>query len=48
MGFDLYNRSMNIQKSIGPPNLKVEIHFGSVEVQFSHSPILSTSREHEV
>jgi hypothetical protein len=48
MNFDPFNYSLKIQESIGTPTPKVGSSLGSVEVQFSHSPILSTSQEHEM
>jgi hypothetical protein len=48
MGFDSCNCFLKIWKSIGTPIPKVGIHLGVWKVQFSHSPILLTSREHEM
>jgi hypothetical protein len=44
MGFVPWNRSMKIRES----NFQSGCSLGSVEVQFSHFPILSTSWEHEM
>jgi hypothetical protein len=40
MGFDLYNRSLKIQESIGSPTPQVGAHLGVCGLIFSHSPTL--------
>ncbi len=40
MNFDPYNCSLKIQKSIGTPILKVEVHLGLCEFIMSHPPTI--------
>jgi hypothetical protein len=48
MGFDPFNFSLKIQESTGTPTPKMGAHLGMGVFILSHSPTLSTSREHEM
>jgi hypothetical protein len=48
MGFDPRNHILKIQESTGTLTPKMGAHLGVGVFIFSHSPTLSTSREHEM